>query len=84
MIYKVIINKRAIKILEKTNDPYYSAIKQALFGFISNPRPFGFKKLKGSDGYRIRVAGYRIIYDIFDDILLVNVIAIGHRKDVYE
>ena len=42
------------------------------------------KKLKGRDGYRIRVADYRIIYDIFDDALLVDVIDFGHRKDIYE
>lgn len=43
-----------------------------------------YKKLKGRDGYRIRVADYRIIYDIFDDVLLVDVIDLGHRKDIYE
>lgn len=44
----------------------------------------GYKKLKGRDGYRIRVANYRIIYEILDDVLLVDVIEIGHRKDIYE
>ncbi|MFN3640982.1 MAG: type II toxin-antitoxin system RelE family toxin [Flavobacterium sp.] len=45
--------------------------------------PQGAKKLKGRDGYRVRVADYRIIYDIFDDVLTVDVIALGHRKDIY-
>ena len=44
----------------------------------------GYKKLKGRDGFRIRVADYRIIYDIFDNILQVDVIDLGHRKEVYE
>lgn len=44
----------------------------------------GYKKLKGRDGYRIRVADYRIIYEVFDKILTVDVIHMGHRKDVYE
>ena len=46
--------------------------------------PKDTKKLKGRDGYRIRIADYRIIYDIFDEILLVDVIDLGHRKDIYE
>ena len=51
---------------------------------LKNPRPTGFKKLKGRDGFRIRVGNFSIIYEIFDDILHVDVILMGHRKDVYE
>jgi len=83
MTYQVALRKRAIKALEKINEPYYTAIKQAIYSLASNPRPQGCKKLKGRDGYRIRVADYRIIYDIFDDVLSVDVIALGHRKDIY-
>jgi mRNA interferase RelE/StbE len=50
----------------------------------NDPRPFGYIKLKGRNGFRIRVGNYRIIYDIFDLELLIEVIAIGHRKDIYE
>jgi mRNA interferase RelE/StbE len=39
--------------------------------------------LKGRTAYRIRVADYRIIYDISDDILLIDVIDLGHRKEIY-
>ena len=48
------------------------------------PRPMGNKKLKGRDSYRIRVGNYRVIYEIFDNILTVEVIDLGHRKDIYE
>ena len=51
--------------------------------FRKNPRPVGNKKLKGRDGYRIRIGNYRIIYDIFDSELIIDVIALGHRKDIY-
>lgn len=84
MAYSVTLKKRAIKALEKINEPYYSSIKEAIYGLAVNPRPTGCKRLKGRDGYRIRVADYRIIYDIFDDVLLVDVIDLGHRKDIYE
>jgi len=40
--------------------------------------------LKGREGYRIRVADYRIIYEIFDTVLLIEVIDLGHRKEIYE
>ncbi|WP_331001031.1 type II toxin-antitoxin system RelE/ParE family toxin [Nostoc commune] len=49
------------------------------------PRPNGVKKLQGGENtYRIRVGDYRVIYDIFDDVLLVNVIDVGHRSKVYK
>lgn len=83
MAYNVTIKKSAIKALEKINEPYYSNIKEAIYSLAEDPRPKGYKKLKGRDGYRIRVADYRIIYDIFNDVLLVDVIELGHRKDIY-
>jgi mRNA interferase RelE/StbE len=84
MAYQVTLKKRAIKALEKIHEPYYSAIKEAIYHLADNPRPPGSKKLKGRDAYRIRVADYRIIYDIFDDVLTVDVIDLGHRKDIYD
>lgn len=82
--YEVTLKKRVIKALEKINEPYYSKIKEAIYSLGNDPKPVGYKKLMGRDGYRIRVADYRIIYDIFDDVLLVNVIELGHRKDIYD
>jgi mRNA interferase RelE/StbE len=70
--------------LEKISEPYYTNIKRAILKLANNPRPQGYKKLKGRDGYRIRVANYRIIYDTFDNILLIEVIEIGHRKEIYD
>lgn len=84
MAYNVTLKKQAIKALEKINEPYYSNIKEAIYNLAEDPRPIGCKKLKGRDGYRIRVADYRIIYDIFDYMLIVDIIALGHRKDIYE
>jgi len=83
-MYKLRIEKAVVKSLEKINEPYYSKIKTAILKLAKNPRPAGYKKLKGRNGFRIRVADYRIIYDIFDDVLQVDVIDLGHRKDIYE
>jgi mRNA-degrading endonuclease RelE of RelBE toxin-antitoxin system len=51
---------------------------------VDNPRPNGVVKLEDSDnGYRLRVGAYRVLYDIFDNVLFINVVRIGHRKEVY-
>jgi mRNA interferase RelE/StbE len=49
-----------------------------------DPRPLGCKKLKGRDAYRIRIGDYRVIYEINDGRLIVTVVTIGHRREVYE
>jgi mRNA interferase RelE/StbE len=49
-----------------------------------DPRPPGCKKLKGRDAWRIRIGDYRAIYEINDGRLVVTVITIGHRREVYE
>jgi mRNA interferase RelE/StbE len=84
MPYQLTIKPRAIKALEKINDPAYSNIKDAILQLADNPRPHGYKKLKGRDGYRIRVGDYRVLYNIFDNILSVDVVNLGHTKEIYE
>lgn len=84
MAYSLNFSKRAAKDLEKINEPFYSNIKSSIIDLTINPRPNGCKKLKGRDGYRIRVGDYRIIYNIFDNVLIVDVIAIGHRREIYD
>ncbi len=82
-MYKVQIERKTQKKLAKIPAPYYANIKTAILNLANNPRPQGYKKLKGRDGYRIRVADYRVIYEIHDNRLLVQVIDLGHRKDIY-
>ena len=84
MGYILNFSKRAFKELAKINEPYYTSIKVAIISLTDNPRPQGYRKLKGRDGYRIRVGDYRIIYDIFDTELVVDVIDLGHRKNIYK
>ena len=64
MVYNVAIAAKAFKVLGKLNEPAYSAIKAAVNDLAENPRPFGYKKLKEREGYRIRVGDYRVIYTI--------------------
>jgi len=48
-----------------------------------DPRPSGCQKLSGRDRYRIRQGAYRIVYSVEDDRLIVYVVKVGHRSDVY-
>ncbi|MDQ3016377.1 MAG: type II toxin-antitoxin system RelE/ParE family toxin [Bacteroidota bacterium] len=81
--YTVVLLKSARKQLDKLPDNIVTPLLAAILTLEGDPRPMGYKKLKDREGYRIRVHNYRIIYTIQDKILLVAVITIGHRRDVY-
>ena len=82
--YTAVLSKKAQKQLDKLSDNIAEPIIEAIGDLEKNPRPQGYKKLKGRTGYRVRVGNYRIIYDIFDNQLIVDIITLGHRKDIYE
>jgi mRNA interferase RelE/StbE len=84
MLYTISFTKQAFKDLDKISEPFYSNIKQAIINLSVNPRPNGFKKLKGREGFRIRIGNYRVIYNIIDSELVIEVIALGHRKNIYD
>lgn len=82
--YNIVLSRRAVKFLDSLSDKIASPIINTLEALSNNPRPYGYIKLKGAEFYRIRVDDYRIIYEINDNILLIDVIDIGHRKNIYE
>ncbi len=82
--YSVVLTKTAQKQLDKLPVKVADTLLDALEELADNPRPDGCKKLKGRSGYRICKGDYRIIYDIGDDILIVEVVAVGHRRQIYE
>jgi mRNA interferase RelE/StbE len=82
--YTIDLSKKARKQLDKLSDEIAEPILSAVKNLSKNPRPQGFKKLKGRNGCRIRVGDYRVIYEIFDHLLLIDVINLGHRKDIYD
>lgn len=83
-MYELQYKKKAIKALATINEPYYTAIMNAIDALAINPRPVGYKKLTGRNGFRIRVGSYRIIYDIFDSTLIVEIVNVGSRGGIYE
>ena len=83
-VYSITISRTAQKQLDKLNDDVAFTLIKAIQSLANNPLPIGCKKLKGRNGYRIRKGDYRIIYEIHNNVLIIDVIAIGHRKDIYE
>ncbi|MBN3888659.1 MAG: type II toxin-antitoxin system RelE/ParE family toxin [Nostoc sp. JL31] len=85
MSYKVEILRGALKQLKKIPSELQERIQIKIDDLATEPRPNGVKKLKGKENaYRIRIGDYRVIYDIFDDLLVVNVVEVGHRKNIYK
>lgn len=85
MTYRVELKPQADRQLQRLPQPVQIRIVRALRGLADNPRPRGVKKLAddAEDLYRIRVGDYRVVYQIQDDRLIVLVVRVGHRRDVY-
>jgi mRNA interferase RelE/StbE len=83
MAYQVIVTPIADKMVARLPKPVRARIAERLAALSENPRPHGSIKLTGRDEYRIRVGDYRIIYTIHDDKLIILIIDVGNRKDVY-
>ncbi len=85
MNYKVIIERKAEKEALKIPPSFRTNIDKAILNLSQNPRPHGCKKLTDKEGYRIRVADYRILYTIDDRLKMVVVYRIKIRgKDTYK
>ena len=83
MSYGLSILRRAQKELAHTSPDAYRRLVEAIRGLGEEPRPAGCRKLRGRDGWRIRVGDFRVIYEIDDVSRTVTVLALGHRRDVY-
>ncbi|HUG94873.1 MAG TPA: type II toxin-antitoxin system RelE/ParE family toxin [Pleomorphomonadaceae bacterium] len=82
--YRVELLPGAARQFEKLALAVRHRLQTAISRLQSDPRPPGVKHLSGPDGLlRVRVGDHRIIYRVIDDRLLVLVIRVGHRRDVY-
>jgi mRNA interferase RelE/StbE len=82
--YHVLTSPAARRDLKCIRGAVRRRIADAIDGLGDDPRPHGHVKFTGPDElYRIRVGDYRIVYQIADDRLIVLVVRVGHRKDVY-
>ncbi len=81
--YRILIKRSAEKEMDRLPDRAFQRVAQAILKLERDPRAKGSKKLRGVQDYRLRVGEYRILYCIDDDTRVVEVIAVGHRRDLY-
>ena len=81
--YKVEIKRSAAKEIAKLPSDVLPRVIRKIEALREDPRPQGCKKLSGDEKYRIRVGDYRILYSIEDEVLIVYVVRVGHRKASY-
>ena len=82
-VYNIGIKPSALKELEQTPKKVAQQIVKRIQALAHAPRPPGSKKLSGEEKYRVRQGDYRVVYSIDDAKKLVEVVKIGHRRDVY-
>jgi len=83
--YKIEWKRSAIKELEKLPRQIVARVVDAVAELANAPYPSGTRKLVGSENtYRIRIGDYRVLYDVYDDKFIVEIIRIKHRRDVYK
>jgi mRNA interferase RelE/StbE len=83
MNYTISILRRAQKELGELPAEAYERIRDSIVALAEDPRPSGCVKLTNRQGWRIRVGGYRVTYEIDDKQRIVTILVIGHRRDVY-
>ena len=81
--YEVRFRKSVSKDLDPIPKRDVQRIVAAIAALADNPRPPQSRKLSGSEKYRLRCGVYRVLYEVQDDVLVVCVVKVRHRKDVY-
>lgn len=84
MPYELQFKTSAWKSLRKIPAETRARLVAAIWSLSEEPRPLGARKLTGQvDLYRLRIGDYRVVYDIQDQALVVLIIKVGHRREVY-
>ncbi|MBI4965790.1 MAG: type II toxin-antitoxin system RelE/ParE family toxin [Desulfomonile tiedjei] len=82
--YQIELSPAAQRQIGKLPHEEQARLGMAIKSLEMDPRPPGSKKLKGySDTYRLRIGKYRVLYDVYDRVLWVLILKVGHRKEVY-
>jgi mRNA interferase RelE/StbE len=82
--YGIRIAESAARSLKKLPPVIQTRIAARIEALANNPYPAGARKMVGEErAYRIRIGDYRVIYEVFEQTILVLILRIGHRKDVY-
>lgn len=84
MAYRLEFTPTADRQFRKLPAQLRARLKPHIDALAQNPRPSGIKKLGGENNvYRLRVGDYRILYEVRDEVLLVLVVKVGHRREIY-
>lgn len=81
--YSILFRRSVLKDLEVLPKKDVQRIMEAIRALAVDPRPPQSQKLSGREQYRLRQGAYRILYAIQDDMLIVAVVKVGHRREVY-
>lgn len=82
--YSVEFSREADRALERLDKPIRQRVRLAIDELASNPRPHGYLKMTGyTNRFRIRIGDWRVVYEIVDEILVVIVVKVAKRGDVY-
>lgn len=81
--YLVRLKPSAEKELDRLPSHLFDRVVRAIRQLVSQPRPANCKRLRGSELYRVRVGDYRVLYTVDDPRREVEIVAIGHRREVY-
>lgn len=81
--YEVVFKRSVAKDLRKIPPKDLSRILKAIDQLADDPRPVGFEKLSSQERYRIRQGDYRILYEVKDNYLIITIVKVGHRRDIY-
>ena len=82
--YSIRYTESASRSLRKLERGIQARVAARILALADNPYPPGTRKIAGGErAYRIRVGDYRVVYDVLEDAIVVLVLRIGHRKDVY-
>ncbi|WP_322769354.1 type II toxin-antitoxin system RelE/ParE family toxin [Frankia sp. Cr1] len=84
MTYKIEWSTAAARQFRRLPPQVQQRLRPAINRLVDDPRPSGTTTLEGRPGtFRIRVADYRVIYEVQDDVLVVLVVRVAHRREVY-
>lgn len=83
MAYEVRISETAAKTIAAMHPNVIERIKRKILALADDPAPAGVKKLQGEGAYRVRVGDYRIVYSIDRGQLIVWIVRVAHRREVY-
>jgi len=81
--YSLVLKRSADRELRKVPKEDLRRITDRIRELANNPRPVGSEKLSGQDRYRVRQGDYRIVYAVDDESRTVEVVKVGHRREVY-